>query len=61
MSEGVDSASHSVVEVLRSAPEPELETVGPLDHLHKIGTLRRWSGMLGKRPGNMASVSGLEE
>ena len=26
MSEGVDSASHSVVEVLRSAPEPELET-----------------------------------
>ena len=36
MSEGVDSASHSVVEVLRSAPEPELETVDPLDHLHKI-------------------------
>ena len=36
MSGGVDSASHSVVEVLRSAPEPELETVDPLDHLHKI-------------------------
>ena len=37
MNGGVDSASHSVVEVLRSAPEPELETVDPLDHLHKIG------------------------
>ena len=36
MSGGVDSTSHSVVEVLRSAPEPELETVDPLDHLHKI-------------------------
>ena len=33
---GVGSTSHSVVEVLRSAPEPELETVDPLDHLHKI-------------------------
>ena len=36
MSGGVDSASHSVDEVLRSAPEPQLETVDPLDHLHKI-------------------------
>ena len=33
---GVDSTSHSVVEVQRSVPEPELETVDPLDHLHKI-------------------------
>jgi hypothetical protein len=30
------STTHSVVEELRSAPEPELETVGTLDHLHKI-------------------------
>ena len=36
MSGGVDSASHSAVEVLRSAPEPELETVDPMDHLHKL-------------------------
>ena len=35
MNGGVDSASHSAVGVLRSAPEPELETV-ELDHLHKI-------------------------
>ena len=34
MSGGVDSASHSAVEVLRSAPE--LETVDSLDHLRKI-------------------------
>ena len=33
---GVDSTSHSVVEVLRSTPEPELETVDLLDHLRKI-------------------------
>ena len=30
-------ASHSVVGELRSAPESELETADPLDHLHKIG------------------------
>ena len=36
VSGGVDSASHSAVEVLRSAPEPELETVDSLDHLRKI-------------------------
>ena len=34
---GFDSASHSVVGVLRSAPEPELETVDPLGHRRKIG------------------------
>ena len=32
----VDSTTHSVVEELRSAPGPELETVETLDHLHKI-------------------------
>ena len=37
VSGGVDSASRSVVEELRSAPESELETADPLDHLHKIG------------------------
>ena len=37
MSGGVDLASRSVVEELRSAPESELETADPLDHLHKIG------------------------
>ena len=36
MNGGVDSALHSVVEVLRSAPGPELETADPLDHLHRI-------------------------
>ena len=36
MNGGVDSVSHSVAEVPRSAPEPELETVDQLDHLHKI-------------------------
>jgi hypothetical protein len=30
------STTHSVVEELRSGPEPELETVETLDHLHKI-------------------------
>ena len=53
------------VGVLRSAPEPELETVDSSDHLHKIDHEVPWSegfhpkfhigsGMLGKRPGNMA-------
>ena len=37
VSGGVDSASRSVVEELRSAPESELEAADPLDHLHKIG------------------------
>ena len=37
MYEGADSASHSVVGVLKPVPEPELETVAPLGHLHKIG------------------------
>ena len=37
MSGGVDSTERSVVEELRSAPESQLETVDPLDHLHKIG------------------------
>ena len=43
MSGGVDSASHSVVGVLRSAPEPELETVDSSDHLHKIDHEVPWS------------------
>ena len=30
MNGGIDSASHSVVEVLRSAPEPELGTCCPI-------------------------------
>ena len=37
MSGGVDLASRSVVEELRSAPESELETADSCDHLHKIG------------------------
>ena len=37
LSGGVDSASRSVVEELRSAPESELETADSCDHLHKIG------------------------
>ena len=41
MSGGVDSASHSVVGVLRS--EPELETVDSTDHLHKIDHEVPWS------------------
>ena len=58
----VGSTTHSVVEELISVPEPELETVGPLDHLHKIdhdvpsvegsirsstSTLERWKSSQG--------------
>ena len=43
MSGGVGSASHSVVGVLISAPEPELETVDSSDHLHKIDREVPWS------------------
>jgi hypothetical protein len=37
------STTHSVVEELRSAPEPELETVDSSDHLHKIDHEVPWS------------------
>ena len=59
----------SVVEELRSVPESELETADSSCHLHKIDLEVPWSegfhpkfhidsGMLGKRPGNMAKMSG---